>query len=248
MTGRLAKDKMEVITVHNGKITRTKPIGIRLMRTPTKRYGGRENDVNGDEFFHNLLATESSTSTSAENVQQLATETAAIHSMSPEIMTTDQKSSNRSFSRTSSISSEISSFLENRQQEINSSVSVESSQCHRFEEIVLRKLDEILIRVSQLEKNGAKNQVQVNVLTSEIDDIAEDRTNVVNELSTADIAILSEMGLPVKSVVALQELEDKLSKAEFVKSVVSMPLFSICTICKKKHLHSYHTWHFRMTF
>lgn len=222
MTGRITRNKTKVATVRNGKITRTKSIGTRRTRTRTKRYGSRESDVNGDEFFENLVATETSTSTSEENIQQLSTEISAIHSMSPEVIITDPKSPARPFSRLSVISSEISSFLE-QQPETNSSVSDGSSQRLPFEEIVLRKLDEILIRVTQLEKNGAKLQAQLNVLTSEIGHNSEDRTNVVNELGTADVVILSEMGLPVKSAVALQRLEDNLSDAEYVKSVVSMP-------------------------
>lgn len=88
-----------------------------------------------------------------------------------------------------------------------------------FEETALSKLNEILVRVGELEKQSSKIQAIVQVLATTPINCA---TTVVNGLMAADVSKLSSLGLPVASIDALQTLEDNLAKAEFVNKVVSL--------------------------
>lgn len=94
-----------------------------------------------------------------------------------------------------------------------------------FEETALSKLNEILVRVGELEKQSSKIQAIVQVLATTPIEHNTDQycaTTVVNGLMAADVSKLSSLGLPVASIDALQTLEDNLAKAEFVNKVVSL--------------------------
>lgn len=84
-----------------------------------------------------------------------------------------------------------------------------------FQEIVLNRLDELLFRVSQLEKYAAKNDSRLKSMCT------NKPSKAISTLSTSDKDELKKLGLPIVSLIELEKFEESLEKPEFAERVVS---------------------------
>lgn len=85
-----------------------------------------------------------------------------------------------------------------------------------FQRKVLNKLDELLIRVSQLEKHAAKTDDRSKSICN-----SSLNSNAISALNEFDHAKLTKLGLPIASLNTMNKLEEQLEKREFAENVVS---------------------------
>lgn len=96
---------------------------------------------------------------------------------------------------------------------------------NKFEEIVLKKIDELLVRMSQIEKYTAKTDARLRTLS---DNIVLPRPNsrVATNIGSVDQIELTKRGLPIDSLDGLNSLEENLKKGDFLKDIVSKKYLS----------------------
>lgn len=86
-----------------------------------------------------------------------------------------------------------------------------------FQKSILAKLDEILVRVSCIEKNIAKNDIRLK----DIEATCVANSNNTIEVQKIDDYELNRLELPVSSKESLNELEEKLKDKEFKLKMVT---------------------------
>lgn len=181
-------------SVRNGKIVKKSTrasVANRSIRTRSKRRSIRNSS--GDDFFENLINNSTMQSPTIEITQ-----------------------SNHSQPMLNSVES-----LNVSQQTLESQpTNLQPNNIPiQFEEIVLQKLNEILIRMDELEKHSAKIEARIHHITSELN--VTNCTEVVQQLGNVDVSQLARFGMPVTSQITLDTLEANLSEEDFANDIVS---------------------------
>lgn len=85
--------------------------------------------------------------------------------------------------------------------------------------VILAKLEEIIKRISCIEKNSAKMEVRLRNIEQSLAD------NEVNKRESDGEAGFTQLGLPIKNRESLDKLEQDLNSEEFRKTVVNIEFF-----------------------
>lgn len=186
----------------------------------TSRYGSRLSAVNGDAFFEALSNSVPETSNS---IIQITSESSSSNQTNESSNTNDLSSDTTPISAVPTAESTPSNsksptIVTNLSSSIHS-ISIASR--NTFEETVLHKLNEILVRLSELEKNTAKTDVRLRNVANELVAIRQN-PRAATKIGTVDPAELARRGLPISSLEALNSFEQNLKDEAFVNDIVSL--------------------------
>lgn len=198
------------------------------IRKRISRYGSRSSSVNGDEFFEQLINREPDP-------------TNAIIEITSESSSSNQTNDSHDTNNLSSVVTPLSTspiaestpsnpnhtFVSNVSHSMHSALSVGGNT---FEEIVLKKLDEILVRLGELEKNTAKTDVRLRNVSNELVAFRQN-PRAAATIGSVDPADLAKRGLPINSLEALDSFERNLKDEAFVNDIVSL-IMSVCNIIR----------------
>lgn len=190
-------------------------------RIRTNRYGNRLSGIDRDEFFTNI----ENSMPSIENLNELNDDSHATHT-SENGSNSDYNCEDESPGSNTSTSSESRDCGRTDQSDLvslvpeqspSSSISPSSINAsnHSFQKVVLEKLDELLIRISSVEKNVAKAEIRLK----DLENLQTTDCNI--NIGRIDFSELAQYGLPKKNKENLDEFEKRLKSKEFKSKMVN---------------------------
>lgn len=202
-------------------------------RIRTNRYGNRLSGIDRDEFFTNI----ENSMPSIENLNELNDDSHATHT-SENGSNSDYNCEDESPGSNTSTSSEsrdcgrtdqsdlvslvpeqspitISTFESPMSPSSSISPSSINASNHSFQKVVLEKLDELLIRISSVEKNVAKAEIRLK----DLENLQTTDCNI--NIGRIDFSELAQYGLPKKNKENLDEFEKRLKSKEFKSKMVN---------------------------
>lgn len=202
-------------------------------RKKPDRYGKRKSAADRDSFFGEMQIHNNSedveSNSSHEDVitnllnapctptsQIIISESESIVNDSSQIISSEPESP-AFMPLAGSISPQITS---------NSNSNTRSSLPFDFETVVIQKLDEILKRISALEKSSAKSDARLRGLEKALDQFDCSSGSSSPELSHSE---RSKFGLPILSQMKLDKLENDLTDNSFKTKLVSH--FLVILVC-----------------